>query len=286
MLEVITAALLTLSGNAEAPTPPAQHNIPEPQHKAIIAENTVLGSQQQFKSFDDDKTYAVTGKDLLSNTEFHSDLAWMTYDNIPEPYHKQLLTTLETRFDETMHNTTLPDSTYRDLPTPVRHVNLLNRLSEHVDSSSLSEHYKSADDAIRAMGATIMTESFFNQDATNPTDTAMNEADVGYGQASPWVRSYLHREQGFPAPTDSTWFDVDTQVDFITAWFETNHEAAEQNAVAHAAYNTGISRARDRTPQATEYYSMWWDRRQTYFEPTVSSQTQQWVLDQAGLDQE
>jgi hypothetical protein len=65
-----------------------------------------------------------------------------------------------------------------------------------------------------------MTESFFNQDATHPASASMKTADDGYGQVSRWTREHFHETQVFPAPEDSTWFNAETQVDFITSWYK------------------------------------------------------------------
>lgn len=278
---VLLAATLTLSGSQpRAPSPPdVEISLPQ---QPFLAENDALRQRLEMTSFDGSTTRRVSGKDILTNESLQEDLAWMTYDNIPEPYHGQVLSDLTTAYESEIQNTALPDSQYRDLPTPVRHANLLNRVKQATKQSDLTKHYDSVDDAVRAVGATIMTESFFEQDATYPSDTSMGAADVGYGQASPWTRSYLHEHGDFPSPNDSTWFDVDTQVDFILTWYETLHSRAENNAVAQAGYNTGIGPARSRSDQATSYYAMFHSRRQRYFnEP--KSETWQWVLRQAGL---
>lgn len=207
----------------------------------------------------------------------------MTYDNIPEPYHAQLLDDLEARFDKAMHDTTLSDDAYRELPTPVRHVNLLTRLRSHANNSRLQDDYETTDDAVRALGTTIMTESFFDQDARNPPSGTMRAADLGYAQVSPWTRAYMHKHSGYPEPSSQAWYHVDTQARFITEWLAVLNDERTPNRVAHASYVEGKQAALDSIPEAMNYAETWRERRKRYFEATVSSQTWQWVLSQAGL---
>jgi hypothetical protein len=282
LLETLTAAALTVSSSMEAPPVNNAPTIPQPPHKAVNPENTVLKSRHAMRSFNDETTYEVSGEELLSDQTLHQDLAWMTYDNIAEPYHQQILEGFETKYSDVMHDTTITDATYRSLPSPVRNVNLLTRLKQHAKTTSLPEHYDTVNDAVKAMGTTVMTESFFNQDATPPANATINEADVGYGQASPWTRQYLHEHKEFPPTNDSTWFDISTQAQFITAWYDETHSDNVSNAVAQAAYNTGITEAKQQTRPVTQYHTIWSERHQRYF-TTPSSETQQWILDQAGL---
>ena len=281
-LGVITAGLICLSGSMHGTSKSPSIDIPRAESSAIIARNDVLRQELQVQSFNGRKELNPSGQTVLTDKEFQADLAWMTYDNIPEPYHEQLLTELETRYDDVITDTTLTDSTYRSLPTPVRHANLLHRIDEHVKDTTLPNHYENPEAATKAIGATIMTESFFNQDATHPASASMKTADVGYGQVSRWTRDHFHETQGFPAPEDSTWFNAETQVDFITSWYEKLHNADHPNAVAIAAYNTGMTAAVNREDYATSYYATWHDRHTRYFDDPTS-RTQQWILDQAGL---
>jgi hypothetical protein len=281
-LGVITAGLICLSGSVTEPSTPPRIDLPNTKSSAYIARNDALKQELDVESFNGDKTYTPTGRTILTDEDFLNDLTWMTYDNIPEPYHEQLLSEFETRYKEVITNTTITDSAYRSLPTPVRHANLLHRINEHVEDTTLPNHYESPEAATKAIGATIMTESFFNQDATHPARASMKIADVGYGQVSRWTREHFHETQGFPAPEDSTWFNAETQVDFITSWYEKLHNADHPNAVAIAAYNTGKTAAMNRENYATSYYATWHDRHTRYFDDP-ESQTQQWILDQAGL---
>ena len=238
-LGVIAAGLICLSGSHSRPATPPDVGLPVTAPSAYTATNDVFEQDVPFQSFDGSEDFNPTGQTVLTDKEFQADLAWMTYDNIPEPYHEQLLTELETRYEDVITDTTVTDRTYRSLPTPVRHANLLHRIDEHVENTTLPDHYESSEAATKAIGATIMTESFFNQDAAHPANASMKTADVGYGQVSRWTREHFHETQGFPAPEDSTWFNAETQVDFITSWYEKLHNADQPNAVAIAAYNTG-----------------------------------------------
>jgi hypothetical protein len=226
-----------------------------------------------------------TGEALLTNEELHADMDWMTYDNIPEPYREQIFSNFQHDYADVMQDTTVDEATYRNLPTPVRNANLLSRIQGDVKHTDLAATYGGAEQLTRVLGATIMTESFFEQDAVNPKDVPIEEQDLGYAQASHHARAYLHEHQGFPHPTDSRWFHSETQIDFITTWYEILHDEAPSPRIARTAYNTGVDAAERNYRYAQRYRKTWQNRYLDYFDhPT--SRTQQWVLEHAGIAQE